>query len=91
MTKEHDARPLISRVASLGLWLHDSGFSYQLAPLTAGVLAKTGSALTRHFAFKKKAKKRTAPLKMTSKSELDFNKLPFEPCIVHFGAAVWEI
>ena len=43
------------------------------------------------FAFKKKAKKRTAPLKMTSKSELDFNKLPFEPYIVHFGAAIWEI
>ena len=44
-----------------------------------------------HFAFKENAKKRTAPLKMTSKSELDFNKLPFEPFIVHFGAAVWEI
>ena len=28
---------------------------------------------------------------MTSKSELDFNKLPFEPYIAHFGAAVWEI
>ena len=48
-------------------------------------------SLPPHFAFKENAKKRTAPLKMTSKSELDFNKLPFEPCIVHFGAAVWEI
>ena len=47
--------------------------------------------VTPHFAFKENAKKRTAPFKMTSKSELDFNKLPFEPCIVHFGAAVWEI
>ena len=88
MTKEYDARRLISRVVNLGLWLHDSGFSYQLAQLTAGVLAKTGSALTRHFAFKKKAKKRTAPLKMTSKRELDLIKLPFKPYIAHFGAAV---
>ena len=47
--------------------------------------------MSRHFAFKEYAKKRTAPLKMTSKSELDLNKLPFEPYIAHFGAAVWEI
>ena len=44
-----------------------------------------------HLAFLRNAKKWMAPLKYDLKSEIDFNKLPFEPYHIHFGSAVWDI